>query len=367
MKAHVPSAKKVRNGKIEFLRFLFSIIIVIHHSRSFLGDDISPFLGGSLAVEFFFFVSGYLMMATVEKKNQVGRPDKIGAETAGYIYKKWISVLPESLIAWIIGFFVICFTEHTGLRDMIVRFIDSVWEPFLFTMTGLGRRGINGVVWYVSAMLICMALLYPLLRKYQDIMLHLVIPLTSLCILGYFCRNFSSARGPTNWLGWTYKGVLRAYAELGIGCLLYYFAKKIRSMEYTRLGQWMITVAESILYLAAIYFMYLMGANQHDYFFIALLAFAVALTFSGSGADSHWFDHRIIMWLGRFSVPLYFGHTFWATAMKDLTSSGTSITIRMAIYISISCITALLVMWLANIIRKFGPTVLRKIKEHLIA
>ena len=54
-----------RNGKIEFLRFLFSLIIVVHHSRMFLGDEISPFLGGSLAVEFFFFVSGYLMMAYI--------------------------------------------------------------------------------------------------------------------------------------------------------------------------------------------------------------------------------------------------------------------------------------------------------------
>ena len=57
------------NGKIELLRFVFAVIIVIHHSRYIFGDDYSPFLGGSLGVEFFFFVSGYLMMATIAKRN----------------------------------------------------------------------------------------------------------------------------------------------------------------------------------------------------------------------------------------------------------------------------------------------------------
>ena len=42
---------KMRNGKIDFYKFIFSIIIVIHHSRNLVGDDLSKFLGGSFAVE----------------------------------------------------------------------------------------------------------------------------------------------------------------------------------------------------------------------------------------------------------------------------------------------------------------------------
>ena len=50
--------RKQHNVTIDFLRFLFSVIVVLHHSRYVLGDDNCYFLGGSLAVEFFFFVSG---------------------------------------------------------------------------------------------------------------------------------------------------------------------------------------------------------------------------------------------------------------------------------------------------------------------
>ena len=46
-----------RVGEIEFLRFVFSIIIVFHHSRNFIGNETSLFLNGAFAVEFFFVLS----------------------------------------------------------------------------------------------------------------------------------------------------------------------------------------------------------------------------------------------------------------------------------------------------------------------
>ena len=77
-----------RNGKIEFLRFIFALMVVFSHSGSFMGEY-TIFAGGSLGVEFFFFVSGFLMMATIEKLNQVSQPQNIGKETGQFIIKKW--------------------------------------------------------------------------------------------------------------------------------------------------------------------------------------------------------------------------------------------------------------------------------------
>lgn len=364
--SYLSSNKTTKNGKIEFLRFFFSIIIVIHHSRSFLGDEISPFLGGSLGVEFFFFVSGYLMMSTIEKKNKLGPPEYVGRETVMYIKKKWISVLPESLISWFLAFGILCIAENHTLTSAIAKLINGIWEPIFITMTGLGRRGVNGVVWYISAMLICMAILYPLLRKYPDVTLHIIIPLTSLCIFGYFFKNFSSVRGPTNWLGWTYKGVLRAFAELGIGCWLFYLAKYIKKYNYTILGRFLISLTENIIYISITIFMYIMGANKYDYFFVAIMAVAVALTFSGTGIDSNLFNSKLVMFLGRFSVPLYFSHTFWASALNYYVPVVWRISHRMAVYLALSIVTASLVMWMAYAVRKYGPKICQKIKRYFI-
>ena len=78
--------RKQHNVTIDFLRFLFSVIVVLHHSRYVLGDDNCYFLGGSLAVEFFFFVSGYLLLVGADKagrKNGAGYPLPGDVDMAG--------------------------------------------------------------------------------------------------------------------------------------------------------------------------------------------------------------------------------------------------------------------------------------------
>jgi hypothetical protein len=52
----IPENSK-RNGFIDFLKFIFAIIILIHHSWQFF--PILPI--GYIGVEFFFLVTGWLM------------------------------------------------------------------------------------------------------------------------------------------------------------------------------------------------------------------------------------------------------------------------------------------------------------------
>ena len=65
-----------KNGKIEFFRFVFSIYVVLFHiEKGFSGlpkygktVDFSFFAHGSISVEFFFLVSGFLMAKSIYKK-----------------------------------------------------------------------------------------------------------------------------------------------------------------------------------------------------------------------------------------------------------------------------------------------------------
>lgn len=47
----------MRNGMIDFMRFVFIIAVVLHHSVLFY----APIIDGYIGVEFFFIVSGYLL------------------------------------------------------------------------------------------------------------------------------------------------------------------------------------------------------------------------------------------------------------------------------------------------------------------
>ena len=57
-----------RNTFVEFLRFLFSILVVGYHvNESVLPDDTSVFEIGCLSVEFFFTLSGFFLAKSIEK------------------------------------------------------------------------------------------------------------------------------------------------------------------------------------------------------------------------------------------------------------------------------------------------------------
>ena len=62
-----------RNYEIEWLRFIFSIMIVLNHTKFFSADSVFPVVGCSFGVEFFFLTSGYLMAEHVMKNSFQGR------------------------------------------------------------------------------------------------------------------------------------------------------------------------------------------------------------------------------------------------------------------------------------------------------
>lgn len=48
---------KQRNGVIDFMRFIFALLVILHHAILFH----KPIIAGYIGVEFFFMVTGWLM------------------------------------------------------------------------------------------------------------------------------------------------------------------------------------------------------------------------------------------------------------------------------------------------------------------
>lgn len=139
--------QKKRNGEIDLLRFLLAAMIMLFHAGSFYGDELFP--GGNLCVEFFFIISGYLMMVSIDRKNKDGRSETIGVETTKFLQRKISALMPEYLLAWVVSFCVIYIAKdlsRSGAMDLLVR---SIWEMLFLKMTGLNGPNVNGVVWYI--------------------------------------------------------------------------------------------------------------------------------------------------------------------------------------------------------------------------
>lgn len=354
----------VRNGKIEFLRFIFSIIIVIHHSRYIFGDKNCLFLGGSLAVEFFFLVSGYLMMATIEKI-RANKPEVsgLGQETFGFICKKVKAVYPDLLIAWVIA---IVFAAYATKGSVVKLGVDSFFEAMLVKMGGLPATSINGVTWYISSMLLCMAVLYPLIRKFPDMLKYVVLPLLVILSMGYLAGEFGTPRNPTLWIGFTMKGNIRALAEISLGAVIYHLVKEFQKMQLSWFGKLMVTLVEWAAYVIVIRYMYNEKATERDYFFIVVMAVAVLLSFSHQGIDAKIFDNRFVGWLGKWSLPLYLGHTYYSYHLNKVLPEDTTDITKWVVYGGCTVVTSFAIWGLSVAVKKLTPMVARGTKRLLI-
>lgn len=358
------SMQNRKNGKIELLRFVLAVIIMISHSANIPGVGSRFFPAGAFAVEFFFIVSGYLMMATIERSLISARSLSTGKETFMFLKKKVVSIYPEIVISWLFSIGVYAVSLDMGLKQIVDQMTKSLGDLLLIKSTGLNLGSVNGVVWYISSMLLVMAILYPLLKKHKDVMLYVVLPVGALIAFGYLCQEAGTMRKPDQWLGTFTRGLPRAFAKISIGVVCYPLAQKLMKSPLSKLGKLALTGIEWAIYITFFLFMYRGQSSKRDYFYVLFLAVGVMITFSGQTIDSKWFNNKICYWLGKFSLPIYLTHAAWCKQLGILMPEGTSIKKLMITYIGISVLSAFVVYFLSMLWRKIQP-VLSKISKKL--
>ena len=364
--------KSRRNGRIEILRFVFAFIVLLHHSRYLLGDDNCYFLGGSLGVEFFFIVSGYLMMNTVDRivssknYNTIPVDKNLANETASFIKKKVQAILPQFPIAWFIGLLFVIILNHMTIVDAFEAFKQDFWELSLLKMTGIYYGGLDGVMWYISSMLICMTILYPLLRRFPHMMRKIWCPFLALMFLGMMCILDGHPRNPTKVYSIIYKGNIRAFAEICIGIWSYDIVRKIKSVNWSKLAGFISEILQLAGYGMAIIYMYSDKPGKDDYFFLMVLSISVILSFAQVGILSDAFNNRFSMILGRFSAAMYFSHLYYAQNLNLILEDSLSKQEKTLIYIACSFVTALVVEALAFLYKKVSPNFKRGLKAILV-
>ncbi len=192
-------------------------------------------------------------MQSISKNDK--KPSNLGDETIRFIWKKYKGLYPDILIAWIIGFFFVVFVRDLGITETINLLFDGFWQMTLLHMTGIYPISINGSVWYISSMLLCMTIMYPLIRKNKDMAIKVVFPVITLIILGVMYKTDGHPRGPMNWIGLTYKGNLRAFAEIYIGILCFEIAKIIEKIKFKRYVSSMLILFKYLIYISVILYM----------------------------------------------------------------------------------------------------------------
>lgn len=338
---------KQKNPEIEFWRFFFAVVVFLSH--------ISVLPYGALAVDFFFLLTGYLTMASIQN----AASKNISKSAFAFIIHKIKSFYPELLAATFVSIAIALYSQCIDLMVLAQAFKTLVngMIPFL-KMSGIGISvtDYNGATWYLSSMIIGLLVVYPLLVRYRG---HALLLVAGVLICGFLCVYHGALNGVYDFIYITYEGNIRAIGELLVGSSIYPLVQYLKNHRLTLFCSALLSLLK-ICCIGVIVF--ISTRHNSSYHGIALCAaiLALILIFSEHGIDKNLFNNKLCLFLGALSLPLYLAHrTITIFANSLLPESVISLWQKTCICFTYSLLAALLVMWLGRLIRKNSANILR--------
>ena len=308
-----------KNGKIEFYRFLFCMIVLLFHCRKYFigGADFAHgahwtlFAHGAAAVEFFFIVSGFLMAKSIFKRvqTQSSAPQSrdLFTEYGTYMRRKYAGIFPMHAVGFVFAFCSALLLYGFRGVDVFNYFTDSIPNLLLIEMSGIRFRDPNHIEWYISCMLICMAILYPICRRFYYAFARYIAPIGALLLFGILIHETGSLTGVTQWMGIGYKSLFRALADIMCGTVCFELSRTLAARSFSRGQRVMLTVLEWCLLLLVVSFAALTLPVQYEVYMPMLLVPMIALAFSGQTGIPRLWNNRFFFHLGTMSLPIYIG------------------------------------------------------------
>lgn len=295
-----------RNNTIEFWRFLFiCAICIMHFSNSYFGA--SPYFSAAyVATEFFFIVSGYLLMKSFYKY----RENKISAWE--YTLSRAVKLYPYYIVSFIAIFVLIMVRENVNITEWIRNLGGSVWELFFLQISGLKCfRLFNYPTWYISAMLITGYFMYALLVLVEEKFIKFIMPLAMLFIYCFFSKDNGNIDvwGGAKILSIS-DALMRAFAGMSLGGICYHASNLLNQKNLNQTKKILLSIGEMATYLVSFILMSQAAHTQLDFYIIGLLAVAVTISFSGQTVVYKLFNHQIFAWLGKLSYPMFLNQIF---------------------------------------------------------
>ena len=299
-------AKSKRNGEIELLRFLFCLLVVLFHCNKDLFGLISSHNyqlalspRGYIMVEFFFMLSGYFMAAGIDKNK---KPVPLGTDTVRFVWKKYFSIFWYHIIAFI-GLVV----SYMIINKVVIadKWLDVIPGALLITRSGIRFFDINGVEWYISAMILVMAAMYPVAKKHFEVYAKAIAPISALLIYGWLIQKYQTLSGTTIFEEFGFRCMWRAAAGLNAGMFMYCCVKALKKGSWSTGEVRAAKIARVLMFtFVGVYAMF-RSPKRYEIYIVLIIFIALTLCFTFPFENAKWLDSKAVAYLGRLSLPLY--------------------------------------------------------------
>ena len=347
--------RKVRDHRLELMRFIAAMLILVHHSYLVDAPLVDrPYYGGYIYVELFFYITGYFTLShfyDLPREEIAGREGRL---TLQYCFKKWCMLFPYAVVceaaAILFGWLT---SDSRTLGALAERCFFSLTELFFLRESGVSLNVNIPPLWYVSALMLVLPVFVYLILRHRGFFLAVVMILAPLFDYGYFYEtdgNYLLLSPIASGYSRT-PDLARAFAGLCVGALIYCIARRLRTLS---LARW-VRVVLTILEFAAIGGMILIpgvastaGSNFFTLFLFVLLLLLLA---SRQTLTANW----KLSWcgiLGKISLPLYMCH--WTIAQfVNLMWKPLLWQQKLGIVVAISLPVALLLYYVVGKLRLF--------------
>lgn len=288
-----------RNYAIEFYRFLFACVVYCLHARDYgsLPTKNGEFSGGYLCVEFFFILTGFFMMRNIlSKQKQLAggaTPESLALE---YFIARYKKLMPQYWLSIVLMTVITC--EISRELPSVTVLLEMLPEFFAVQAFGISAY-VNGFLWFVSDMLWASAIVYYLVLCRKDFMTTIFFPVGLLVAVGYLYRNVGyidvTSTKPV-------EAFLRAFFEIGFGCVLYQVFVKLQDYNYNRI---FMTLLEAGLLSTAMFILWRTRRDYKDFIMVFVMGALILVTALNQGWITKLLNNKVSAWLGSLSYIIY--------------------------------------------------------------
>ena len=292
------TALKKHNGKISFWKFIFALLIIAFHVSCYY-DNTLLFKSGYIGVEFFFIVSGYYLCKKCINYKRVTN-SKIGVENFKFILKKVKKLLPYMALVFVLSLPISIFIDKLPLRDYVNAFMNFIFLPNLdnkvFTL--------YGITWYIIAMLIIEAFLFPILLKYKKNYIYNISPLLIILSVSFLIISFGNISNTWEYTIFSYKGLIRAFMDINIGIFIYGLLDGIKKVKLTDFSKFFLTILEIIGFIS-IFYISCKGIHTYDVLMLIIISICLMISLSNKVYLVDFSNNKIFYYLEKISLPIY--------------------------------------------------------------
>lgn len=292
---------KNRFGKISLYKFLFSIMIIVFHVGNVLDYNKFKFNfgSGSIAVDFFFVVSGFFFCrkyVNYKVKNSVGE------DSFNYFINRTNRFIKYIIILLIIAIPFSIFCLKFNFTSLINAFYKLLYIPH---HTKCGSE-IFGITWYIVAMILAESMLFPFLIKYKKEFVYIISPIIIILLGSYLLIRYGHFATPWKMGTILYKGILRSVFEINIGMYLYLISEKISNVKFTKLSKILLLLFEIAGYLSIFVLVNLNNAHRRfDVLMLIIISICILISTNKNMYLYNFCNNKLFYFLEKLSLPMY--------------------------------------------------------------